>query len=98
MMAHADLNPTTYIDEAFPPSILLHGLEDRLVPSVMSNEVAAKMQCARVWHRYTTVEGKDHGFEHFARVRGEGEEGEWGSCLEKVWRHVDEAMALPARR
>jgi len=54
--------PLRHIDEAFPPTVLVHGLNDSDVPSSESDCLAVALRDKRVQHEYHSLPGVGHGF------------------------------------
>jgi dipeptidyl aminopeptidase/acylaminoacyl peptidase len=55
-------SPLRNVDAAFPPTVLVHGRDDSDVPATESDELAARLQDARVVHEYYPLPGIGHGF------------------------------------
>lgn len=54
-----------YIDANDPPTFLVHGKNDQLVPFGQSGLLAAQLDKVRVHHRFVKLPGTNHGFEFF---------------------------------
>lgn len=88
------------MDQAFPPTVIIHGASDRVVPLDCSRRVKARLEENGVACHLIEVPGKDHAFEHYAVMPiGEGQgpsqlgfEGVWDKYLRPMWVLVDEVM------
>ena len=54
--------PLRHIDESFPPTVLVHGLNDLDVPASESDSLAVALRDKRVPHAYHSLPGVGHGF------------------------------------
>jgi acetyl esterase/lipase len=54
--------PLRHIDERFPPTILVHGLDDSDVPASESDSLAVVLRKKGVPHAYHSLPGVGHGF------------------------------------
>jgi acetyl esterase/lipase len=61
------LNPITYVDSQDPPFLILHGSDDRTVPSNQSKSLDKALETAGVKHRLKILDGAGHGGAQFAR-------------------------------
>jgi acetyl esterase/lipase len=55
--------PVLQVSADYPPTILIHGVEDTDVPYERSVEMAAALRDAGVEHRLISVEGAEHGLD-----------------------------------
>jgi dipeptidyl aminopeptidase/acylaminoacyl peptidase len=53
--------PVEHVSADFPPTLLIHGVEDTDVPHDRSVMMAATLREAGVEHRLISVEGAEHG-------------------------------------
>jgi acetyl esterase/lipase len=68
----AAISPILFITEDDPPTLLIHGDKDELVPIRNSEVLAAELDRAGVPHEFVTIEGAPHGFrtpEHRAQAQ-----------------------------
>lgn len=54
--------PLRHIDAAYPPTMLVHGLDDTDVPASASDALAERLRAAGVTHAYHALPGVGHGF------------------------------------
>ena len=55
-------SPLSYIKHNNPPTLIIHGIEDRIVPIEQSQMLLEKLQNAKVPHEYYEIENMDHAF------------------------------------
>jgi acetyl esterase/lipase len=55
-------SPIAYVDKKDPPTLLIHGTSDRLVPSTQSQMLAEKLRAVGVPVEVLMIPGVDHGF------------------------------------
>jgi acetyl esterase/lipase len=60
--ALASVSPLTYLDRADPPTLLIHGTEDKVVPVSQSRALEAPMKRAGVPVEAIYISGVDHSF------------------------------------
>jgi acetyl esterase/lipase len=58
----AEISPVTYLTKAMPPTLIIHGDKDRLVPFQQAEVLMAKLEGLGVKHKLVVREGKDHGW------------------------------------
>jgi acetyl esterase/lipase len=61
--AAAAASPLTHIDGTFPPTVLIHGAADRLVPPVASQRLFEAVTAAGVRSELHLIAGQDHEFD-----------------------------------
>jgi acetyl esterase/lipase len=70
---HADLwrqaSPITYVTEDDPPTLTIHGADDKLVPPDQARRFDAAMKKAGATHELLILEGQGHGFRGEANTR-----------------------------
>ena len=54
--------PTRNIDHTYPPTVLVHGIEDSDVPHEESEKLAERLATAGVVHQFVSLPGVGHGF------------------------------------
>lgn len=59
-IAH-DVSPIFLINPSFPPTLLVHGDADTLVPVQQSKELDAAFESAKIVHKLIIVPGGGHG-------------------------------------
>ncbi|GIG56091.1 hypothetical protein Lfu02_04630 [Longispora fulva] len=74
-------SPVTYVRAGLPPTLLMHGERDHVVPYQQSPELAAKLAAAGVPHELVSVPYAEHIFD-FA----------WGSWGTQICRHTLEVF------
>ena len=57
-------SPTAHVDAKSPPTFLVHGGADRVVPVEQSELLGERLRRSRVPHRLLTLPGADHSFDH----------------------------------
>ncbi|MBP2477383.1 acetyl esterase/lipase [Crossiella equi] len=67
-------SPITHVRPGLPPTLLVHGEHDRLIPASQSTTMAAKLAEAGVQHDVLMLPWTDHGFDVLAW-------GGWGSQI-----------------
>jgi acetyl esterase/lipase len=60
---YALLSPLTHVDSRAPPTLLLHGEADAVVPLHASRALAARLEQARVPHQLFTLPYAEHAFD-----------------------------------
>ncbi|PPG64124.1 hypothetical protein C5C27_04370 [Rathayibacter sp. AY2B7] len=81
---YADLSPITHVSASSPPTLLLHGTHDGMVPSSQSEKLAAALNAARVDHRLVLISGAQHGFDMiWGTLAGQAARAEVMHFLEK---------------
>ncbi len=73
----ADISPLLFVSEDDPPTLLIHGDEDQLVPIGNSERIKAAFDEANVTSKLIVIEGAAHGFR--------GEDGERASSALVAW-------------
>ncbi len=73
----ADVSPLLFVTEDDPPTLLVHGDADELVPLVHSEQIKAAFDKANVTSKLIVIEGAGHGFR--------GEDGERASSALIAW-------------
>lgn len=58
----AAVSPVTYLDRRDPPTLLIHGTEDKTVPVAQSHELEERMKAAGVPVQAIYIPGVDHSF------------------------------------
>jgi fermentation-respiration switch protein FrsA (DUF1100 family) len=58
-----NLNPLNYMDKSFPPTVLVHGDTDALVPLYFSERIVSTLRGNGGTASLMVVSGGDHGFE-----------------------------------
>lgn len=56
-------SPTTYISRASPPTLIMHGTADEIVPYSQSVLLDSLLRAAGATVTFTTVQGANHGFD-----------------------------------
>jgi acetyl esterase/lipase len=67
----ADISPLLFVDRADPPTLIIHGSADTLVPIASGRSIYDALKQAGVDTQFIEIEGGDHGFtnpEHRARA------------------------------
>jgi acetyl esterase/lipase len=67
----ADISPILFVDAQDPPTLVIHGTADRVVPLSHGESIYKAMKAAGVQAELIVIEGGDHGFtnaEHRARA------------------------------
>lgn len=62
-------SPITYVDDRFPPTILVHGTADRFVPPTTSQHLFDALAAAGVPSELHLIAGQDHEFDLTPRYR-----------------------------
>ena len=68
----AAISPILFVTPDYPPTLLIHGDADTLVPISASEIMYAALQAESIESEFITIEGGDHGFrnqEHRARAQ-----------------------------
>ena len=73
----ADISPVLFVSEDDPPTLLIHGDQDQLVPIGNSERIKAAFDEANVTSNLIVIEGAAHGFR--------GEDGERASSALVAW-------------
>lgn len=73
----ADISPVLFVSEDDPPTLLIHGDRDELVPLSNSERIKAAFDEANVTSKLIVIEGAAHGFR--------GEDGERASSALVAW-------------
>lgn len=60
---YADLSPITHVSSDSPPTLLLHGTHDGMVPAKQSELLSAALSTAGVDNRLVLIGGAQHGFD-----------------------------------
>lgn len=58
----AQFSPIEFIGKSAPPTLLVHGSKDRLVPYQQSESLIQKLDSLNIPHQLLTLEGVDHAF------------------------------------
>lgn len=90
-------SPTAHVDPGDPPTFLVHGGADRLVPIEQSERLAQRLREASVRHRFVELPWANHSFDHAFDFSWSG----WGtqitqSALEAFLDHNLAAQSAPA--
>jgi acetyl esterase/lipase len=67
----ADISPILLVDRADPPTLIIHGNADKLVPIASGRSIYEALKQAGVVTEFIEIDGGDHGFtnpEHRARA------------------------------
>ena len=67
----ADISPLLFVDKSDPPTLIVHGSADTLVPIASGRSIYEALRQAGVVTEFIEIEGGDHGFtnpEHRARA------------------------------
>jgi len=67
----ADISPILHVDRSDPPTLIIHGTADTLVPIASGRSIYAALKQASVVTEFIEIEGGDHGFtnpDHRARA------------------------------
>jgi len=73
----ADYSPITFVTPDDPPTLLIHGDKDSLVPIINSQTIYDAFKKNRVKTNFVTIPGADHGFQ--------GEDAKRASALMVAW-------------
>ena len=73
----ADISPVLFVSEDDPPTLLIHGDQDQLVPIGNSERIKAAFDEANVTSKLIVIEGAAHGFR--------GEDGERATSALVAW-------------
>ncbi|MXZ39064.1 MAG: alpha/beta hydrolase [Holophagales bacterium] len=73
----ADISPVLFVSEDDPPTLLIHGDQDQLVPLSNSERIKAAFDEANVTSKLIVIEGAAHGFR--------GEDGQRASSALVAW-------------
>lgn len=73
----ADISPILFVSEDDPPTLLIHGDQDQLVPIGNSERIKAAFDEANVTSKLIVIEGAAHGFR--------GEDGQRASSALVAW-------------
>lgn len=88
-----DLDPLQLLDSAYPPTVTIHGTEDRVVPYYMSQRFVGKLQSLRVEAHLFEVKGADHCFELFEHAHEAESTGTmWSQHLEEPFLRLDDIL------
>ena len=60
---YTDMSPLTHVSASSPPTLMLHGTHDGMVPANQSEKLAAALDDAGVEHRLVLLSGAQHGFD-----------------------------------
>lgn len=82
----ADISPVLFVSEDDPPTLLIHGDQDQLVPLSNSERIKAAFDEANVTSKLIVIEGAAHGFR--------GEDGERAESALVAW--FDEHLGVSA--
>ncbi len=82
----ADISPVLFVSEDDPPTLLIHGDQDQLVPISNSERIKAAFDEANVTSKLIVIEGAAHGFR--------GEDGERAESALVAW--FDEHLGVSA--
>ena len=82
----ADISPILFVSEDDPPTLLIHGDQDQLVPISNSERIKAAFDEANVTSELIVIEGAEHGFR--------GEDGRRASSALVAW--FNEHLGAPA--
>jgi acetyl esterase/lipase len=86
--AYALFSPMAHIDGSEPPTLLMHGTEDRMVPIEQAERCQAALEAAGVPATLLPVEGMGHGF---ARLR----RGTRPEVIEALMEFFEETWGAP---
>ncbi|MFI9511075.1 alpha/beta hydrolase fold domain-containing protein [Nocardia sp. NPDC052566] len=73
---YAAASPTTYVRQGLPPTLLLHGARDHVVPIGQSTELAARLQAVRVEHQLLSIPFGEHAYDFTW--------GDWGTQMSRT--------------
>jgi acetyl esterase/lipase len=79
-------SPIHHVDGSWPPSLLLHGIQDTDVPFEQSRQMAEALGRWSPKHRFVAISGEGHGFD--LQPGGPGVEHAWASISEFLDRNV----------
>ena len=65
----ADYSPIVHVTPDDPPTLLIHGDKDTLVPIINSQSIYEAFQKSKVKTNFVTIEGAGHGFQNEAATR-----------------------------
>ena len=65
----ADYSPIVHVTPDDPPTLLIHGDKDTLVPIINSQSIYEAFQKAKVKTNFVTIEGAGHGFQNEQATR-----------------------------
>ncbi|HSL01361.1 MAG TPA: alpha/beta hydrolase [Rubrobacteraceae bacterium] len=74
---YRDASPTAHVNPGDPPTFLVHGGADRLVPPEQSERLAERLRGAGVPHRFVELPWANHSFDHAFDLSWSG----WGSQI-----------------
>lgn len=60
---YADLSPLNHVSSSSPPTLILHGTHDGMVPTSQSERLAEALEAVGVEHRLALIGGAQHGFD-----------------------------------
>lgn len=61
-------SPLNFTDRITAPTLILQGLDDRIVPPSQAEQIVAGLRANHVPHAYLAFEGEDHGFRRAASI------------------------------
>jgi len=88
--AYAAASPVTYVTNDDPPTLILHGSIDSVVPIDQAELLAAKLKATGVPFKYDRVEGWPHTMDLAVEVNRH--------CLATMFEFLEEHLATPALR
>lgn len=84
-----ELNPLNYITKDYPPTVIIHGTNDRYVPIDTSRLLVSRLTAVGVKVKFIQVLGADHSFEHFARATDSKTSKLWSTYLAPIFSYLD---------
>jgi acetyl esterase/lipase len=72
-----DYSPITWASEKMPPTLIIHGDADKLVPLYQSQRLMEKLEALKVPHELIVRPGKGHGWEPALMVEDLGRFADW---------------------
>jgi dipeptidyl aminopeptidase/acylaminoacyl peptidase len=66
-----DYSPILFVSPDDPPTLLIHGDKDTLVPIINSQSIYDAFQKSKVKSNFVTIEGAGHGFQGEAATRAD---------------------------
>ena len=84
------LNPLKFMDQSFPPTVLVHGDRDALVPLYFSERIVSTLRSDGGSAFLMVVPGGDHGFEAF--VTASQTSKLWSNYLEPCFQRLTEIL------
>jgi acetyl esterase/lipase len=89
-----DVSPLDGMTASYPPTVIIHGTADKVVPIEVSEQTVATLQSLGVTVKFIEVPGKDHDFEHFAHAKDKDGSKLWSTYSSSLYLFLDEVLAL----